>query len=133
MKIRNCFKKVRIKTGNDKPLGNETLQSKLKFKAEMIIFLKNNKCKIAKTIVEDILSETEVFIEENFAQQTANLIKNQVEELKAAEGKFSHRGMWKLKRKLFPQGTDPPMAKRDSFGNLITSPDLLKKLYTETD
>ena len=40
--------------------------------------------------------------------------------------------MWKLKRKLFPQETDPPMAKKDAYGNLITSPILLKKLYADT-
>ncbi len=39
--------------------------------------------------------------------------------------------MWKLKKKLCPRGNDPPMAKNDQEGNLVTSTSGLKKLYTE--
>ena len=131
-KIQKCFKKTRIKIGNNKPLGNEDLQTKLKLKAELKIYLKNSKCKIAKIIVERTLSETELFLEDNFAKQTADIVTKHVEALRAEEGKFSHRGMWKLKRKLFPQAADPPMAKKDVHGNLITSPYLLKMLYADT-
>ena len=40
--------------------------------------------------------------------------------------------MWKLKSKLLPRPSDPPMAKKDAGGNLITAPLPLKKLYVET-
>ena len=39
--------------------------------------------------------------------------------------------MWKLKNNLIPREMDPPMAKFDEKGNLITAPNLLKKLYLE--
>ena len=39
--------------------------------------------------------------------------------------------MWKLKNKLMPKEMDPPMAKFDDKGNLITAPNLLKNLYLE--
>ena len=39
--------------------------------------------------------------------------------------------MWKIKRKLFPDSSDPPIAKIDSHGNLITSIESLKNLYEE--
>lgn len=52
--------------------------------------------------------------------------------MQAEKGKFSHQGMWRLKRKLFPQATDPPMAKKDSEGYLITSSFSLKQLYAKT-
>ena len=34
-----------------------------------------------------------------------------------------------MKNKLCPRPTDPPMAKKDSFGNLVSEPDQLRKLY----
>ena len=45
-------------------------------------------------------------------------------------GKFSI-GMWKLKNKLMPKEMDPPMAKYDDQGNLITAPEALKALYLQ--
>ena len=39
--------------------------------------------------------------------------------------------MWKLKNQLMPKEMDPPMAKFDDKGNLITNPNLLKNLYLE--
>ena len=40
--------------------------------------------------------------------------------------------MWKVKSKLFPRPSDPPMAKKDPHGNIITSQEALKKLYLDT-
>ena len=40
--------------------------------------------------------------------------------------------MWKLKNQLVPKELDPPMAKLDKLGNLITAPERLKILYLET-
>ena len=40
--------------------------------------------------------------------------------------------MWKLKSKLFPKPPNPPMAKIDKYGNLITEQGPPKKLYLET-
>ena len=46
---------------------------------------------------------------------------------------FSQNGMWKLRNKLHPsKQVDPPMAKKDAKGNVITAPHLLKKLYLDT-
>lgn len=130
--IQSCFKKIRIKTGRTKILGQTELQAKLKSKAEMKIFLKNNKCNIAKNIVENNLDTLETYLEENCAQQTAMIIKEQINEMKSEKGKLTHRGMWKIKRKLFPDSTDPPIAKIDFHGNLITSTEALENLYVET-
>ena len=48
-------------------------------------------------------------------------------------GKFSQSGMWKLRKKLHPSKTiDPPMAKVDTKGNLVTAPNLIRKLYLDT-
>ena len=48
------------------------------------------------------------------------------------EGEFSNLGFWKLKRKLCPPIGDPPMAKKDKIGNIITAPECLKNLYVDT-
>ena len=42
---------------------------------------------------------------------------------------LNQNGMWKLKNKLWPKERDPPMAKFDERGNLISCPEGLKKLY----
>ena len=46
---------------------------------------------------------------------------------------FNQSGTWALKKKLAPKNAeDPPMAKKDTFGNLITDKKQLEKLYLET-
>ena len=41
--------------------------------------------------------------------------------------------MWKLRNKLHPaKQIDPPMAKHDKEGNLVTAPPLIRKLYLDT-
>ena len=37
--------------------------------------------------------------------------------------------MWKLKNQLCPKELDPPMAKFDEKGNLVSCPESLKSLY----
>ena len=58
-------------------------------------------------------------------------MKEHVKNLGTLEGNFYQLGMWKLKNKLIPKEVDPPMAKLDEHGNLITAPKALKKLYIE--
>ena len=101
-KISECFKKVKIQTRSKQCYGNQELQTKLKLKADIRIYRKNCKCNIAKVIAEQALHDTEIFLEENFAEQTANIVKKKVAETMSQQGKLSHRGMWKIKRSLFP-------------------------------
>ena len=50
----------------------------------------------------------------------------------ALEG-FNQPKTWKLKKKLAPKNTfDPPAAKKDRFGNLVTDKKGLEDLYLET-
>ena len=66
------------------------------------------------------------------ADKTAKLVTDQLCQLNTIDGNFNSVGMWKVKKKVLPRPTDPPMAKKDSGGNLVTAPLLLKKLYLET-
>ena len=46
---------------------------------------------------------------------------------------FTQAKIWSLKKNLSPKNSeDPPMAKKDSKGNLITDKTLLEKLYLDT-
>ena len=46
---------------------------------------------------------------------------------------FNQIGTWNLKKKLSPKNSqEPPMAKKDSLGNLVTDKAELEKLYLET-
>ena len=46
---------------------------------------------------------------------------------------FSQAKTWKLKKKLSPKNTiDPPAAKKDEHGNLVTDREALGELYLQT-
>ena len=47
-------------------------------------------------------------------------------------GEFSQCGMWKLKSKLCPIPLDPPTAKLDENGCLVTNTEELLNLYLDT-
>ena len=55
-----------------------------------------------------------------------------MESVETLDGNFSNVGFWKMKQKLWPSSCDPPMAKHDREGNLVTAPGALKNLYLET-
>ena len=60
------------------------------------------------------------------------MVRNFTSNLGNTNGNFSQAGMWKLKNILIPKEMDPPMAKLDKLGNLITAPVALKNLYLKT-
>ena len=60
------------------------------------------------------------------------MVKKYAGNIETLDGNFSQLGLWKLKQKLCPLLSDPPMAKYDDGGNLITTTEALKKLYLET-
>ena len=59
-------------------------------------------------------------------------VKEYIGSIETLDGNFSQIGLWKLKKKLCPQITDPPMAKHDNTGNLITTTEGIKSLYLDT-
>ena len=66
------------------------------------------------------------------ASRNAELVQDYVRHLDSASGNFSQLGLWRLKRDLCQTQPEPPSAKIDKGGNLISSPNLLKKLYLDT-
>ena len=65
--------------------------------------------------------KSDVLVTKMLADRNADLITRQVSQLNSTDGNFSQNGMWKLKSKILPHPSDPPMAKKDDGGNLITA------------
>lgn len=126
--VHKCFKKVRIKSGKNKFLGDKIIQDKMKLAKKLKLFLWNNKCKIGNKIAQNKLKEVEDQIVEIEASKNAEIVREHIDTVETLDGNFSHMGMWKLKQKLCPIEGDPPMAKHDDRGNLITSPEALKHI-----
>ena len=129
--LHKCFKKIRIKTGRSKDAGDDTIQGKLKLRTELRLFIMNNKCKIAEQIAKAKLGKIEDELAGETADRNAEYVKDILQNVETSEGSFSHSGFWKIKQKLSPVSADPPMAKHDNTGNIITAPGALKKMYIE--
>ena len=116
--IHKCFDKIRISSGGK--IGSNPIQEKMKLRTELKIFVKNCSCQIEKKKAEDKLEEVENFLTENCAAKNAEIIKEHIREVEREDGNFSQLKMWKLKKKLCPKIGDPPMAKKDENGTLIS-------------
>ena len=91
-------------------------------------FLKSNKCKIGQTIATKFLESIEKELIEISAANNAKFVKESLDTIQTSQGTFDQLGFWKLKQKLIPMAQDPPMAKHDKNGNIITSPAALKNI-----
>ena len=127
-----CFKKTRITSGVCNNYGEKSLQGLLKLRMKLSMDAKNCKDNTEKQLIEERLENVEKLLKDNFAAKTAEVIKEHFDTMKLSEGKFSQNGLWKLKQKFLPRPLDPPMAKMDENGLLITSPNLIKELYLQT-
>ena len=130
--FQNTFKKIRITSGNKYKLGEKTLQGLLEQKNKLKVSLLNTKFSKEKVKVEEQLKAVEKNLTNNFAAKSAEMIREHIKEVEGPEGNFSQLGFWKIKKKFCPKPQDPPMAKRNEEGMLITSQNLLKKLYIQT-
>ena len=130
------FEKIRVMPRKPSNQGDGNLQDLLKLKMELRMFLKNNQCLIAKRIAEKKLEETETYLTDNFATKTAELIRDHLKEIEIGDGKFSRIGFWKVKKKLFPQVQDSPMAKKNEEGQPSERPlsaDIFSHAETKRD
>ena len=125
--LHQCFRKIRVgKNFTSSEINEELdLQSKLK------MFLSKNKCKIAQNLAENKLKQIEENLLKLSSTRNINLVNEHIQNLSTLDGSFSQPGLWKLKNKLLPKELDPPMAKYDEKGNLISAPNALKDLYLQ--
>ena len=82
------------------------------------------------TIANEI-EDLEVDVQNCCAEENSRKIREQVGNLSNLSGSFSSSMMWQVKKKVCRRSRDPPVAKRDSHGNLVTTPGPLKSLYKE--
>ena len=127
-----CFKKIRIRSKNSEAKNDKKteIQKKLKSKKDLQLAMNMSTCKLAKTILSQKIEDIENDISQEMSDVNAAKVKEHISELNV-NGNFSQSGFWKLKNKLCPKSSDPPMAKRDSDGNLVTAPSQLKQLYVK--
>ena len=131
--LHKSFKKIRIKDGGHlSSLQTDTVQDLIAYKTKLSLSLQTVGCKLGRLITESEIIRIEDDISTVFSDRNAKLVEEYIEHLDSASGNFSQLGMWKLRNKLCQAQYDPPMAKRDKSGTLITAPSLLKKLYQDT-
>ena len=129
--MHRSFTKVRIIKGKKTHYKSYEL-TLLEKRKQLLMFLKACSCSETKHIVNYDLLKIEECLANFTGNKNALLVKEHVKALELSDGKMCNNRFWKLKRKLCPNTADPPMAKRDMTGNIVTAPDLLKSLYGET-
>ena len=124
------FQKIRI-TGKAKS-QNEELDNLMKAKLN----LKSSLSKIVDPVILGNIKEKIKVIENEISlrcsEKNVSIVKHHIEELSNGEDQVCRLNMWRLKNKLCPRNSDPPMAKKNSDGFLVSDPDSLKQLYVET-
>jgi hypothetical protein len=131
--LHKCFKKFRIKKTGARIGGAKTeVMELIMEKTKLSISLPSITCMLGKQIVENEILKLEEKISEISASRNALIVRDFLNNLDTSTGSFSQLGLWKLKNLLCPTQTDPPMAKNDSQGNLITAPNLVIFFYIET-
>ena len=130
--IKSCFRKIRV--GKHKVNSNlETLFQRKEFLIDNLSKLENNDdIRGAEKVREDLND-----VREDIAKICCETNRKIVEEYLGTwndgiEG-FSQPKTWKLKKKLAPKNTfDPPAAKKDKSGNMVTDKEGLETLYIDT-
>ena len=126
-----CFRKVRI-TNKSRKLQNDEIQQMLQLKDKLVNFRLSAKSPFSKSYIQKKIDKLEDSISRLISSKNAANVREQVKEIETLDGKFSQNGMWKVNSRLFPRPRDPAMAKKDKFGNLVTSEGPLRDLYLQT-
>ena len=125
-----CFRKIRIRDGTRKICGDKNIQLLFTIQAQAAN-LKITDCSVSKNIVTAFLEKVNGVLGRLEAANNRNKVTKYVKEL-SEEDKLNQNGFWKLKSKLCPRPREQISAKKDSHGNIVTSPEALKNLYLET-
>ena len=122
-----CFNKIRVTKKEKKT----EISTKLEEWTKLKIFMKKETCEKSLKKAQKRFEILDDFIQKTCSEKNVKMVKDHVSNF-TINGQFSQTGLWKLRKKLHPQQLDPPMAKQDKKGNVITAPALLRNLYLET-
>ena len=126
-----AFTKIRIKPQKSLLHSRKNCKN-LREKTDLEKIIKNSESKETIEAARHKLEEVELRIYKEISEKNMKLVTEHMAKLDSFDGKFNQLGMWKIKSKLFPRPRDPPTAKKDDYGNLITAPQALKDLYLIT-
>ena len=128
-----AFKKIRIRSSKTVSTSRkDKIEEKMLIKSDLEKVVNDTCCRIESETAKLRLEQVELEIYEIISSNNAKVVTDQITCLDTLDGKFNQIGMWKVKKKICPRPKDPPTAKKDDFGNLITAPSALKKLYLQT-
>ena len=72
---------------------------------------------VQKNQLEAKLKEAEAEVTKTMADRNAKIVKNQLMQLNSIDGNYLE-----IEKQFLPCPKDPPMAKKDKGGNLVTAP-----------
>ena len=104
----------------------------LKQKIQLKKLIKHTECKIEEDRAEKKLDDIEEYLNHTVGAKNAETVRGYVKDMETIDGNFCQQGLWRIKQKLCPRSVDPPMAKMNNQGQLITSSDGIKNLYLDT-
>ena len=130
--IKTSFDKIRIKKNNLKPELEVLFQKKESLKSQ--IAQKDNSELFEEAMNLGVeLNDVEEKISEICAAKNRAIVKEYLGDKNDTMEGFTHAKTWGMKKKLSPKNTiDPPAAKKDEQGNLVTSREALEDLYLRT-
>ena len=83
-------------------------------------------------ILEHQLKQVDIEIADTEAEERFKIVHENVKHLADDTENLNAIKMWKLRKKVCPKKTNPPVAKMDEVGDIISEPSKLKKLYETT-
>ena len=130
--IRKCFTKIRINRGRKNTDLEKLFSDREKEKgliAENVNTGNDDKVEELRISVEDISEK----ISDICASKNRDIVKEHIGITDDSFEGFSQLKAWEMKKRLCPKNTpDPPAAKKDKHGNLVTEKEALENLYIET-
>ena len=130
--LKASFSKLRLKKGNLDPKLQYLFQEKETIKSKIQQLENKNKYEEIKHL-EDSLEKIDEKISNMCADKNKKIVNDYLGKTGDIIEGYNQAKTWGLTKKLSPKNSfDPPCAKRDKNGYLVTEKEALEKLYIET-
>ena len=130
--MKSCFKKIRVRKDKLKPELEYLFQQKEDIKIRLANAENSQDSDQAQALTIE-LEKVETQIGNICAERNKNLVEKHLHPFNDTIDGGSPEHIWSLKKKLAPKNTsEPPTAKHDLQGNLISDRTTLEQLYKDT-
>ena len=130
--ISASFSKIRLKRGQIDPFIENLFQKKENIKSKLSIAEADENFDVHDELVEELENIMEQ-ISDHCSDKNKQIVENLIGDFDTGLEGFNQIRTWILKKRLAPKNViDPPAAKKDISGKLITDRNKLKNLYLET-